>query len=100
MAKTKHGMTIGHTAVIFKTPGNDLGLEFKAVNRIIERLGKIDELPKNETAYQVALDDLRGTIRELSNPAWDVLWVSWIWWQILAVLILGWLPAGLASMDR
>ena len=84
------GMTHGYTALVFKTPANNMALHYKTVNRILERLESIKNIPKNETAYQVALDDIRGTIRELPNPTLGWLWVQywflfiggstiWIW---------------------
>lgn len=90
------GMARGHFALIFKTPANDLALHYKTINRIMERLASIKDIPKNETAYQVALDDIRGTIRELPNPAMSFLWVQywflflglgiWLWpvWKLVA----------------
>lgn len=92
----RRGMTRGHFALIFKTPANDLALHFKTVKRILERLHGIKDIPKNETAYQVALDDIRGTIRELPNPAMGYLWTEYwflyilgtgIWlWPVIALL--------------
>jgi len=79
----KYGMTSGHTALIFKTPRNNMALHYKTVGRYIERLEGIKDLPKNETAYQVALADLRGSIRELPNPAFGWLWVCYFWWLLL-----------------
>jgi hypothetical protein len=90
------GMTSGHFALIFTTPANDLGLHYRTLMRIIERLDRIRELLKHETAYQVALDDIRGTIRELPNPAQDYLWTQhwflylgglgvWLWPTIVFI---------------
>lgn len=76
------GMTHGYTVLIFKTPANDMALHYKTIKRILERLASIKDIPKNETAYQVALDDIRGTIRELPNPARGWLWVNY-WFLIL-----------------
>ncbi|MCX6759841.1 MAG: hypothetical protein NTW46_00675 [Candidatus Nealsonbacteria bacterium] len=92
----QRGMTHGHFALIFKTPANDLTLHFKTINRILERLQSIKDIPKNETAYQVALNDIRGTIRELENPALGYLWTEywflavggvgiWLWPLIVAI---------------
>ncbi|MBI4142587.1 hypothetical protein HY480_01790 [Candidatus Uhrbacteria bacterium] len=81
----QRGMTQGHFALVFKRPDNDLGLQYRAIQRIIERLEGIAEIPTSETAYQVALDDIRGTIREMPRPA-----SGWVWshyWG-LAVLVL------------
>ncbi len=85
----KYDATHGYTAVIFKTPANDLGLLYESVNRIISRLEQIKELPKNEAAYQVGLDDLRGTIRELEAPAEGILWVRN--WGLIWIMLLIWI---------
>ncbi|MFH0929990.1 MAG: hypothetical protein V1814_01925 [Candidatus Moraniibacteriota bacterium] len=84
------GMTRGHFALVFKTPANDLTLHYKALNRIIERLDSIKNIPKNETAYQVALNDLRGTVRELHNPALGWLWTNYWFLYILGIGIWIW----------
>lgn len=73
-------MTKGHAAWIFKTPENDMSLIYKTVVRVNERLAVIKDIPQSETTYQVALDDLRGTIRELNLHTGD--WFSvyhWAW---------------------
>lgn len=81
-----HGMTMGYSALVFKQPSNDLSLLYESVNQIISRLEEVKDLPKSDTAYQVALDDLRGTIRELEAPSLGVVWTRywilfliWIW---------------------
>lgn len=82
----RHGMTVGYSALVFKQPSNDLSLLYESVNSIIGRLEEVKDLPKSDTAYQVALDDLRGTIRELEAPSLGVVWTHywilfliWIW---------------------
>ncbi|MBI3983753.1 hypothetical protein HY346_00450 [Candidatus Microgenomates bacterium] len=77
----EHDMTEGYTAVIFKGPSKDLALNYLAVVRLIERLEGIVPLDKADTAYQVALDDIRGTLRELPNPASGYVWVRSFWWM-------------------
>lgn len=77
----------GHTALVFKTDINDLAQHYEAVENIIERLEGVKGLPRSETAYQVALDDLRGTIRELPNPAQGLFWVRYLWWMILILVV-------------
>lgn len=86
----RRGMTRGHFVLIFKTPANDLALHFKTVNRVLERLHGIKDIPKNETAYQVALDDIRGTIRELPNPAMGYLWTEYWFLYVLGFGIWLW----------
>lgn len=85
---TELGWTSGHFALVWKTPRNDLQLNFKAVERLIERLSEIQHLPKSDVAYQTALDDIRGTIRELPNPGGAMLWVNF-WWLFLLIPIGG-----------
>ena len=86
----RRGMDRGYFALIFKTPANDLSLHFKTVNRVLERLKGIENIPKNETAYQVALDDIRGTIRELPNPAMGYLWVQYWYLFVIGTFIWIW----------
>jgi len=71
-----YGMTQGHTVLFLGTPENDLALYYESVNQIISRLEQVKDLPQNETAYQVALDDLRGTIRELEDPSGGFVFVQ------------------------
>ena len=94
----RHGMTSGHFALIFKTPTNNLALHFKTINRVLERLNSIKNIPKNEVAYQVALEDIRETLRELPNPALKFLWVKYwflfvlgggIWLWPVSIHLLG-----------
>ncbi len=84
----EYHLTSGYMALVFKTPANDMALYYKSVHRIGERLEQIKALPRNETAYQVALDDLRGTLRELPGVAWDYIWVHY-WFVIIGILVLG-----------
>ena len=70
-------MTHGHFALIFKTPANDLALHFKTINRVLERLYSIRDISKTEIAYQVALDDIRGVLRELPDTAMGYLWTQY-----------------------
>ena len=63
----------GHCALYFKTPSNDLGMQYEALNNMRERLGRTNTFDKNSVQYQSAIDDLRGTIRELNYID------CWIW---------------------
>jgi hypothetical protein len=78
----KLGITSGHFAILWKTDANNLALHYQTVSRIIERLEAIKDIPKTDTAYQVALDDIRGTIRELENPGGDLAWRD-LWWIVI-----------------
>ena len=59
------GMTHGQARLIFTKPETDYKLIFRAVTRNMERLERMKEMDKTSTTYQVALDDVRGAIREL-----------------------------------
>lgn len=80
--------TSGHFAVVWRTPENDLAQHYQTVCRLIERLDAISILPKGDVAYQTALADVRGTIRELPNPGAGMLWVRY-WWTV-ALAGIGW----------
>ncbi len=79
----RHGMTRGHTALIFTTPANDLARLNESIASIITRLEAVKDIPRTETTYQVALDDIRGTIRELEEPSMGFLFVRY-WFLFLA----------------
>ena len=86
----KYGATSGHTALLWKTPANDLALHFQAVNSMVGRLGEIQGLPRDSDAYQSGLDDLRGVLREMPRIASGVFWVHYGWWMgLLAVVCYG-----------
>jgi hypothetical protein len=72
----RYDATSGHTAYVFQNPRNDLALQYQTVQRIIERLEQIQALPRDSIAYQSALDDIRGIIREMPRPADGVWWCS------------------------
>lgn len=84
-----HDAVDGHAALIFKTPRNDLSLQHESVLKIINRLESIKNVERNTTTYQVALDDIRGTLREVPMLAGNLAWVRYAWWTLL-VVFLGW----------
>lgn len=77
-------ITSGHAALIFKTPENDMSLIVKSLKSCIDRCDYVRQFDKSSVQYQVALDDLRGVIRELDIQSF------WAWWWMhgLAMLIL------------
>jgi hypothetical protein len=83
----KHGAITGHTALLMKTPATDLALHFQAVNSVIRRLEQIEDLPADSAAFQTALDDLRGVLRETPRIASGVFWVHYGWWMTLVGLV-------------
>jgi hypothetical protein len=82
----KHAASSGHTVLLMKTPANDLALHFQAVNSVIERLEQIQGLPAESAAFQTALDNLRGVLREMPRIASGVFWVRYAWWLALLAL--------------
>lgn len=89
------GMTHGHTALVFKTDLNDVGKQYAGVKAVIARLEKIENLDTASTTYQVALDDIRGIIREIPRMAggWFYVTVGWI---LLLVGIILWVITGVS----
>ncbi|MCA9369613.1 MAG: hypothetical protein H6774_03080 [Pseudomonadales bacterium] len=88
----RRGMTRGYAAIIFRTPTADMSLDYEAVVDLRERALLVSQMPENSTEYQVGLDDLRGTLREIEIEGWYFtlirspfawialfLWVSWVW---------------------
>jgi len=65
--------TEGHCAWIFKKPSNSLDAQYLALKNIRTRLKRTNTFSKSSVEYQSAIDDIRGTIREL--PYLD----CWIW---------------------
>lgn len=82
----RRGLTDGHFALVFRKADNDLALHYRAVTRAIERLDAIADIPKDATAYQVALDDIRGTVRELPDFAAELTWCR-LWWAIIPMCV-------------
>jgi hypothetical protein len=85
----KHDATSGHTVLLIRTPANDLALHFQALNGVAGRLEAIQTLPADSTAYQTALDDLRGVLREMPRIGSDLFWVRYGWWMAIVALV-GW----------
>jgi hypothetical protein len=86
----RHEAVAGHTALVLKTPANDLALHYRTVNSVIARLEPIQALPPDSDAYQSGLDDLRGIVREMPKIASGVFWAKYGWWMgLLAVVCVG-----------
>ncbi len=65
--------TKGYCALIFKKPDNSLEMQYTALINIRTRLERTNQFDKTTVEYQSAIDDIRGTIREV--PYID----CWIW---------------------
>lgn len=99
----KWKMTSGHYALIFKTPWNDAGLDYRAVCKAIERVNKIAKMSPTSVAYQTGMDDVRGIVREidmnvfyfwaLHTPLlwgfWIYIFAAWISWMGAIGYVLG-----------
>ena len=73
---SKKPQTEGYCAFYFQQPDNSLGMQYTALKNIRTRLERTNGFDKNSMEYQAAVDDIRGTIREL--PYLD----CWIWhWE-------------------
>lgn len=57
--------TEGHCALIFKKPSNDLSAQYQILKNIRTRLERTNTFSKTSVEYQSAVDDIRGTIREV-----------------------------------
>lgn len=68
-AMEEYEITEGSTALIFHTPATDLSLDYQAVQSLLERACAVQDMPVDSVEYQVALDDMRGTIREINIEA-------------------------------
>lgn len=97
----KHGITHGHASILFKNPQNDVGLDYEALKDLQERALKVAELPEDSVEYQTALDDMRGTLREIDIGAVTyaeihspVFWLTTAMWFLA---VIGGLLALLAS---
>ncbi len=76
----RYEMTGGHAALIWKRPDNDMALIYAAVLSLEERAVTQGDRFVNDpeysttTTYQVALDDLRGALRELEMQDQAYYW--------------------------
>lgn len=104
----KHGLTEGHWGFdallgIQRNVDNDFGVAYEAVKNIRTRLGVTKSFERNSTQYQVAMDDLRGIIRELNigQQVWNVWnnhwWILLIYVGAVVLLIVGFATATSSS---
>lgn len=103
----RYGMTSGNAAWIFKRPDNDMALIYDSLKRLEDRAAGQSELLQadpeyvNTTTYQVALDDMRGTARELQLQQLGYYWrhdgflqlfltiLAWTGLIVLGVMVWG-----------
>ncbi len=94
-------MTQGYSALIYKTPENDMGLIYKTVQDHVKNLQLLQEMDPNTPQYQTLIDRLQDSIGDLVIPAdayWNchdglvvsiVLWVSIVIFIISGLLLMG-----------
>lgn len=90
----KYGMTRGHAAIIFSSPANDMALIYKTVGRHVDQAKVLTTMNRATPEYQTGLDNLRGSIRELTLQAWYywsihdglALWVAAIIFWVIGVI--------------
>ena len=82
-----HGFTDGHWKPYNPNDDNDFAVVYQSVLSLRERLTDVKKFDRSSTEYQVAMDDLRGTIRELNIGQQEA--VSWSYWWVWALLAVG-----------
>jgi len=88
-AMEENGMTSGYATYIWKTPDYNMAEIYKSVTALVKRADIISDLDESTTTYQVALDDLRGAIRELDLYAWEYKWRHSGYLIIIILLVVG-----------
>lgn len=89
-AMERRNMTKGYAAWLWKTPDNNMEEIYKAVSSLVDRTEGIIGMDKTTTTYQVALDDIRGTVRELELHAWGYAWRHGGYSVLVVWLSIGW----------
>lgn len=86
-----HNMTSGNWAIINQTVDSDFAVAYASVKSIRERIATIKGFEPTSVQYQVGLDDVRGTIRELHIGQQDQNVKEHLWVLIfyVAALICG-----------
>ena len=96
----KYGLTKGYWTWfgINQNVDTDFSVAYQSVLNIRERLVTIMSFDPTSTQYQVGLDDIRGTIRELhiGQQSWNNYQHSWILLVYAAAVVL--LFVGLARL--
>ena len=82
-AVTSRGWDKQHTAFIFKTPDNDVGLHIAAVNNLITRAQELHSIDHADMAYQVGMTDLNAAVDRVSEEM-----VSRYFWRFRGGLAL------------
>lgn len=93
-------MTTGYAAIIFKTPENNMALNYHTVIQHVKQAEVLTTMEKSSNEYQNGLDNLRGSIRELElysfahwsrhgGLIWSILcWVGWIGFFVFVLFLI------------
>lgn len=99
----KWNTTSGYNTVFFPTPENDMSLVYEALKQNRDRTEYMKQFSTNSTEYQVALDDLRGNIRELDlqmpGAYYAVHGIWWLMWVAMILIILAIFLIPMAFVD-
>lgn len=95
------GLTEGSANLVFKKPSTDMRLIMKSIDSAISNIKPTIKMDRGSTAYQVALDNQRGILRELelySFARWNVdVWLVNI---LIAVLWIVTIVIGIVALLR
>lgn len=80
--------TSGHTAIVFKTLENDLGVHYESVCNVVSRLEEVMTMGHRTVEYQLAIDGLRDTTRERDSVMLDLLWIRYRCWVAPTFVLL------------
>lgn len=85
----RRGMTHGYATIFKHTVDYDYEHIYTSVNNIIGRLERTIEMDKSSVEYQAAVDDIRGTARELDLRIGEYCIKHYGWWMtILGIFAL------------
>ena len=81
------GMTSGYATILKHTYDYDYSAIYKSVQNLITRLGRTVKMDKSSDEYQMAMDDIRGTMRELDLRIGEYLFKNYVWWLIIIAIV-------------
>jgi 23S rRNA maturation mini-RNase III len=76
----RRGMTEGYATIFKHTSDYDYAAIYKSLENIIGRLNVTVEMDRASPAYQMAMNDHRGNLRELEVWTSEYTWKYWGWW--------------------
>ena len=87
----QHGLTSGHWNWfgIGTNVNNDFAVAYQQVTSVRERLVDVKKMSTSSPEYQQGMDDMRGTIRELTIGQQDWNQYRWFKWMGVAIIVGG-----------